>query len=119
MTSPRKAKASGMIQPAASPQASRATTSIGKEVASPQNSTSTEAAAQAAMTQGYLPKRSPTGPMTSCTDPCASAYAVTTIEAAPTLTPKSAEICGKSESETRTIDWLAKEASARSVMAEV
>jgi hypothetical protein len=28
-------------------------------------------------------------------------------------------ICGNSESETRTIDWLAKEASASSVMAEV
>jgi valyl-tRNA synthetase len=44
---------------------------------------------------------------------------VTTIEAAPTLTPRSAEICGNSESDTRTIDWLAKEASASSVMAEV
>src|SRR5512139_2205908 len=31
----------------------------------------------------------------------------------------SAEICGRSESDTRTIDWLAKEASASSVMAEV
>jgi hypothetical protein len=44
---------------------------------------------------------------------------VTTIEAEPTLTPKSVAICGNSESETRTIDWLAKEASASSVMAEV
>jgi len=44
---------------------------------------------------------------------------VTTIEAAPTLTPISAEICGNSESETRTIDWLAKEASASSVIADV
>jgi hypothetical protein len=44
---------------------------------------------------------------------------VTTIEAAPTLTPKSAEICGNSESDTRTIDWLAKEASASRVMALV
>ena len=44
---------------------------------------------------------------------------MTTIEAAPTLTPKSAAICGKSESETRTIDWLAKEASASSVIADV
>jgi valyl-tRNA synthetase len=44
---------------------------------------------------------------------------VTTIEAAPTLTPRSAEICGNSESDTRTIDWLAKEASASSVMALV
>jgi len=44
---------------------------------------------------------------------------VTTIEAAPTLTPMSVEICGNSESETRTIDWLANEATARSVIAEV
>jgi hypothetical protein len=44
---------------------------------------------------------------------------VTTIEAAPTLTPKSVAICGNNESETRTIDWLAKEASASSVMADV
>jgi hypothetical protein len=41
------------------------------------------------------------------------------MEAAPTLTPKSADICGKSESDTRTIDWLAKEATASSVMALV
>jgi len=40
---------------------------------------------------------------------------VTTTEAA----PKSAAICGSRESETRTIDWLAKEASASSVMALV
>ena len=44
---------------------------------------------------------------------------MTTIEAAPTLTPMSVEICGNSESETRTIDWLAKDATAKSVMAEV
>jgi len=44
---------------------------------------------------------------------------VTTIEAAPTLTPMSVEICGNSESETRTIDWLANDATAKSVMAEV
>jgi hypothetical protein len=31
----------------------------------------------------------------------------------------SVEICGNSESETRTIDWLANDATARSVMAEV
>jgi hypothetical protein len=31
----------------------------------------------------------------------------------------SVEICGSSESETRTIDWLANEATASSVMAEV
>jgi len=57
--------------------------------------------------------------MINCTEPWARAYAVTTIEAAPTLTPRSAEICGNSESDTRTIDWLAKEASASSVMALV
>jgi hypothetical protein len=31
----------------------------------------------------------------------------------------SVEICGSSESETRTIDWLANDATARSVIAEV
>jgi hypothetical protein len=31
----------------------------------------------------------------------------------------SVEICGRSESDTLTIDWLAKEARASSVMAEV
>ena len=44
---------------------------------------------------------------------------MTTIEAAPTLTPRSADICGSRESDTRTIDWLAKEATASSVMALV
>ena len=42
-----------------------------------------------------------------------------TTEAAPTLTPRSADICGNRESETRTIDWLANEANASSVMALV
>src|SRR6478609_571624 len=111
--------ASGMIQPADSPQARRAATSAGSEPASPHINTSTVDIAAAAVTQAYLPKRSPTGPMINCTEPWARAYAVTTIEAAPTLTPRSAEICGNSESDTRTIDWLAKEASASSVMALV
>src|SRR6478672_3798244 len=111
--------ASGMIQPADSPQARRAATSAGSEPASPHINTSTVDIAAAAVTQAYLPKRSPTGPMINCTEPWARAYAVTTIEAAPTLTPKSAEICGNNESDTRTIDWLAKEASASSVMALV
>ncbi len=44
---------------------------------------------------------------------------MTTIEAAPTVTLKSAAICGSSESVTRTMAWAAKEASARSVMALV
>src|SRR5215510_8360880 len=119
MTSPRKANASGMIQPAERPHARRAATSAGNDPARPHISTSTVDIAAAAVTQAYFPKRSPTGPMMSCTEPCASAYAVTTIDAAPTLTPKSAEICGNSESETRTIDWLAKEARASSVIALV
>ena len=41
------------------------------------------------------------------------------IEAAPTVTPMSAAICGSSESPARTIAWLAKPASASSAMAEV
>src|SRR4051794_37067733 len=35
------------------------------------------------------------------------------------LTPKSSAICGSSESVTRTIDWLAKPAKARTAMARV
>src|SRR5215475_2627052 len=41
------------------------------------------------------------------------------IEAAPTVTAKSAAICGSSESVERTIAWLAKPATARSAMARV
>src|SRR5262249_28268154 len=41
------------------------------------------------------------------------------IEAAPTVTAKSAAICGSSESAERTMDWAAKPATARSTMARV
>ena len=44
---------------------------------------------------------------------------MTTIEVAPTLTCRSAAICGSSELVERTMAWAAKEASARSVMALV
>src|SRR5882672_12553209 len=40
-------------------------------------------------------------------------------EVAPTVTFRSAAICGRSESVTRTMAWAAKEASASSVMALV
>src|SRR5712691_11429075 len=41
------------------------------------------------------------------------------IEAAPMLTPRSAAICGSSESADRTIAWLAKPATARKTIARV
>ena len=41
------------------------------------------------------------------------------IEAAPTVTPMSVAICGKSESAARTIAWLAKPATASSAIARV
>src|SRR4051794_22513202 len=41
------------------------------------------------------------------------------IEAAPTVTPISAAICGSSESAARTIAWLEKPATASSAMARV
>jgi antitoxin ParD1/3/4 len=41
------------------------------------------------------------------------------IDATPTVTPKSAAICGSSESAERTIAWLAKPATARNAMARV
>jgi hypothetical protein len=71
MTSPTKASAKGMIQPVASPQASRAAIKNGSDGASPQASTSSVDAAAAIATQRYLPKRSPIGPITSCTEPWA------------------------------------------------
>src|SRR5262245_18421182 len=40
-------------------------------------------------------------------------------EAAPTLTPRSLAICGRSESAERTIAWLAKPATARNTMGRV
>ena len=70
--SPMKAKARGMIQPVASPLPSRAATSSGNDDASPHSATMTVAAVAASATQRYLPKRSPIGPITSCTEPCAS-----------------------------------------------
>ena len=65
--------ANGMIQPADRPQARRAATSIGSDPARPHISTSTVDIAAAAVTQAYFPKRSPTGPTMSCTEPCARA----------------------------------------------
>src|SRR5919206_2218689 len=41
------------------------------------------------------------------------------IEAAPTVVPKSAAICGRSESVTRTIAWLANPAPANRMMERV
>src|SRR5262245_49246600 len=54
MTSPRKAIARGMIQPADRPHARRAATSAGSDPASPHRSTSTVDIAAAAVTQAYL-----------------------------------------------------------------
>ena len=67
-----KAMAKGMIQPVARPQSSRAATSVGKFGARPQAITIRVEKAAAMLTQRYLPKRSPIGPMISCTEPCAS-----------------------------------------------
>ena len=61
-----------MIQPVASPLPRRAATSIGSDGASPHKATMTVAALAAKATHLYLPKRSPIGPMTSCTEPWAS-----------------------------------------------
>src|SRR5580704_3667076 len=98
MTSPTKASANGMIQPVASPQPSRAATKTGSEGAMPQATTMAVDTAAAMVTQRYLPKRSPIGP---------------------TVTLRSAAICGSSESVERTMAWAANEASASSVMALV
>ena len=68
-----KASAKGMIQPVASPLPSRAATSSGSVGARPQSDHhQTVAAAAAKATQRYLPKRSPIGPISNCTEPCAS-----------------------------------------------
>ena len=75
--------------------------------------------AQVSATVRYLPRRSPNGPMASWTVPWATAYAVTTTAAAPMAVWNSAAICGKSESVTRTCAWLAKPATASSMMARV
>ena len=75
--------------------------------------------AQPIATMRNLPNRSPIGPMTSWIEPWVSAYAVTMIEAAPTVTPISAAICGSSESDARTFAWLENPASASSAIARV
>src|SRR5262249_27199718 len=67
----------------------------------------------------YFPKRSPSGPISSCVDPWAITYPVTTTEATPTEVPKSLAICGRSESVTRTCAWLANPAIARSTIERV
>src|SRR6266481_801228 len=72
---------SGMIQPAAAPEAQRATASAESDCTVPHNAT--------------------------------------TIEASPTVVPKSTAICGRSESVTRTIAWLAKPAPANRTMERV
>ena len=60
-----------MIQPVARPLPRRAATSTGSDGARAQIATSTVETAAAIETQRYLPKRSPIGPITSCTEPCA------------------------------------------------
>jgi hypothetical protein len=92
-----------MIQPAVRPVAMRASVSAFSDCASPQASTVRAQSAQPIATMRNLPKRSPIGPMTSWIEPWVIAYAVTMIEAAPTVTPMSAAICGSSESDARTI----------------
>ena len=108
-----------MIQPVAKPLPRRAATSTGSVGASPHSATITAATAAAIAMQKYLPTRSAIGPITSCTEPCASRYTVTTIEVAPTVTLRSAAICGSSELVTRTMAWAAKPATAKSAMALV
>ena len=44
---------------------------------------------------------------------------MTTIEAAPTVMPRSVAICGSNVSAARTIAWLAKLAMARKAMERV
>src|SRR5438445_4569741 len=110
---------SGMIHAAVSPEAMRASASVVSDCASPHAITVSEHNAQAIATITNLPNLSPIGPMMSCTVPCVNAYAVTMIEAAPTVTPISVAICGSSESAARTIAWLEKPASASNAMARV
>ena len=58
-----------MIQPAAAPDAKRASASAESDCAVPQSATSTAATAHITATVRYLPKRSPTGPITSWIEP--------------------------------------------------
>jgi hypothetical protein len=62
-----------MIQPAASAVAMRASASVVSDWASPQASTVSAQIAQATATDRNLPKRSPIGPMISCTEPWVTA----------------------------------------------
>ena len=62
-----------MTQPAAAPVASRASASCGSVDTMPQTATRTAPIAQAKATVRYLPKRSPTGPMTSWIEPWVTA----------------------------------------------
>ena len=61
---------SGMIQPAVSAAPMRASASVVSDCASPQASTVSAQSAQATAIETNFPKRSPTGPMMSCTEPC-------------------------------------------------
>ncbi len=58
-----------MIQPAAAPDAKRATASAESDCTVPQSATRTAASAHITATVRYLPKRSPIGPMISWTEP--------------------------------------------------
>jgi hypothetical protein len=61
---------SGMIQAAPMPDAIRAASSSGNEEARPQANTRTAQSAVAMAIMRYFPTRSPTGPLTSCIEPC-------------------------------------------------
>ena len=58
-----------MIQPAAAPDAKRATASADSECTVPQSATSMVASAHMTVTVRYFPKRSPIGPIISWTEP--------------------------------------------------
>ena len=62
----------GMIQAANAADAMRAIVSAVRLWVTPHSATNTQAPAQATTTIGYLPKRSPIGPMKSCIEPCTS-----------------------------------------------
>ena len=62
-----------MTQPAAAPVASRASISCDSDRGQAADATSTAPMAHITATVRYLPKRSPTGPMTSWIEPWASA----------------------------------------------
>ena len=58
-----------MIQPAAAPDAKRATASAESDCTVPHSATRTAARAHITATVRYLPKRSPTGPIMSWIEP--------------------------------------------------